>query len=66
VEDLQKTMQEWSVSYIVIYSKEPYYPEWVWSWEGDERIPSPVFDRFGAPKEFQEYNKTFVWVYEVK
>lgn len=66
VEDLQKTIQEWSVSYIIIESRKPTYPEWVWSWEGDENIPSPVFDRFGAPKEFQEYNKTFVWVYEVQ
>lgn len=64
-EDLQKTIQNWTVSYIAIESREPTYPDWVWRWEGYEKYPSDVFDQFGAPQEFQEYGKTVVWVYEV-
>jgi 4-amino-4-deoxy-L-arabinose transferase-like glycosyltransferase len=63
-EDLQKAILNWSVSYIVIESREPTYPEWVWKWEGYEKFPSDVFDQFGEAKEFQEYDKTYVWVYE--
>ena len=63
-EDLQKAIQNWSVSYIVIESREPTYPEWVWRWEGYEKFPSSVFDQFGPPQEFREYNKTYVWVYK--
>ncbi|MCK4497401.1 MAG: glycosyltransferase family 39 protein [Candidatus Aenigmarchaeota archaeon] len=64
-EGLQKAIQNWSVSYIVIEAREPTYPEWVWSWEGYEKLPSNVFDQFEPPEEFQEYNKTYVWVYKV-
>ncbi len=64
-EDLQKAIHNWSVSYIVIEAREPTYPEWVWSWEDYEKFPSPIFDQFRSVKEFHEYNKTFVWVYEV-
>ncbi len=64
-ENLRKAIQNWSVSYIVIESREPTYPEWVWSWDDYEKYPSNVFDQFGPAEEFQEYNKTYVWVYEV-
>jgi 4-amino-4-deoxy-L-arabinose transferase-like glycosyltransferase len=65
VNELQDAIQNWSVSYIVIESREPTYPDWVWSWEDYEKFPSPVFDQFGSPQEFQEYDKTYVWVYEI-
>ncbi len=64
-EDLQDAIQNWSVSYIVIEGREPTYPDWVWSWDGYEKLPSNVFDQFGPPQEFQEYEKTYVWVYGV-
>jgi len=64
-EDLEKAIQNWSVSYIVIEGREPTYPEWVWRWEGYDKFPSDVFDQFEPPQEFQEYNKTYVWVYKV-
>lgn len=63
--DLLDAIQNWSVSYIAIESREPTYPDWVWRWEGYEKYPSDVFDQFGPAEEFQEYNKTYVWVYEI-
>jgi 4-amino-4-deoxy-L-arabinose transferase-like glycosyltransferase len=54
-----------NVSFVVIESREPTYPEYVWITNGGKK-PSKVFENFTLEKTFEENNITYVWVYKVR
>jgi len=62
----EKTFQDSlsnNIYYIVLNSQEPTYPAYVW--RGDsEKVPA-IDNRFILENTFQEYNKTYIWVYRV-
>jgi hypothetical protein len=68
--DLKDKIIKNNVSFIVIESREPTYPEWVWVIDksGKERVKRPsdfMNNNFMLEKSFQEHNKTYVWVYRI-
>jgi len=64
--ELREKVIEDNISFIVIESREPTYPDYIWVIQGDEKYPSSVFDEgFELEKTFEEYNKIYVWVYRV-
>ncbi len=67
LENLKSEIERENVSYLLIESREPTYPEWLWVIDksGSEWIkrPSGALDMFELEKTFDEYNKTYVWVY---
>jgi len=64
--DLMNSIQENRVSYIILDSREPTYPNYVWTDEGN---PSEVFDQFILEKTYSDYEyekaRIDVWVYKV-
>jgi hypothetical protein len=59
-------IQERRSAFVVIESREPTYPDYVWVWHGENKEPSGVFGSgLKLEKTFQEYDKTYVWVYRV-
>lgn len=57
-------IKEKNVSFIVLESREPTYPSYVWSYNYSVKVPSEIFKNFTFVKSFQEHNETFVWVYD--
>ncbi len=64
-EKLNETISNGNVSFIVIESREPTYPDWVWEKTGDEKVPSEIFNQFILEKSFQEKGRDIAWVYRV-
>jgi len=62
--DLMNKISENNVSFIVIESREPTYPDYVWIMENWEKKPSAFWDNFTLEKTFEENNKTYVWIYK--
>jgi len=56
---------DYNISFFVIESREPTYPEYVWITNGGKK-PSKVFENFTLEKTFEENNITYVWVYKVR
>lgn len=70
-EEIFEILEEDKVSYIVIEKREPTYPEYVWSFETGEKIPSEFMnENFILEKSFDEQilqeRETITWVYRVK
>lgn len=63
VRSLGKLIEEKNVEYIIIESREPTYPAYVWAFENGEKVPSEIFDKFIFEKSFEESGMTLVWIY---
>jgi len=62
---LNDYIREKNVSYMVIESREPSYPDYVWNTYNWQKSPSDLMNKFSLEKTFDELNKTYVWVYRV-
>jgi 4-amino-4-deoxy-L-arabinose transferase-like glycosyltransferase len=66
--DLRAVIAAENVSYLLIESREPTYPEWLWVIDKTKpsdwvKLPSNVLDGFTLEGSYQEHGKTYVWVY---
>ena len=63
--DLNKTIIENKIFYMVIEKREPTYPQYVWTANNSDKTPSPLFSGYKLEKTFQENGITYVWVYRI-
>ncbi len=60
---MQRLIENRSVSYILIEAGEPTYPAWVWTTDNGRKVPSAFWDDYELLRTYEEWNTTWVWVY---
>jgi 4-amino-4-deoxy-L-arabinose transferase-like glycosyltransferase len=64
VSTLGALIHEKNVEFIVIESREPSYPEYVWSLDEEgNKVPSEIFGNYSLEGGFEESGRTIAWVY---